>query len=81
MPNQPLTSPHASAGLSVSVGMSTKFAAQKIEVAVWCTLPCEATESEIALAYDRAATMVLTEADARLAQAGDRFFPELWGAG
>lgn len=70
-------SPHATAGLSVSVGMSTPFGAQKVEVGVWCTLPCAPNEADIAVTYDRVASMVMTEADTRLHEALQRFFPEL----
>jgi len=75
----PLPNPCASTGLSVTVGMSTEFARQKVEVGVWCTLPCAPDDASIAAAYERAATIAMTEADTRLSNAIAKFFPSLAG--
>ena len=76
---KPLTTPCASAGLSVTVGMSTEFARQKVEVGVWCTIPCATDDVSIAAAYERAAVIAMTEADTRLTNAIAKFFPSLAG--
>lgn len=77
LPDTPIPSPHATAGMSLTVGMSTEFARQKIEVGVWCTLPCAPDDKSIAAAYERAATIAMTEADTRLSNAIAKFFPHL----
>lgn len=81
LPDTPIPSPHATAGMSLCVGMSTEFARQKIEVGVWCTLPCTPDDAAIAAAYERAATIAMTEADTRLSNAVQKFFPSLADGG
>jgi hypothetical protein len=72
-----LEGPVASVGLSVSVGASTEFAREKIEVSAWCTLPCKPEDKAIAEAYQRAAIIVMTEAQNRLDEASAKFFPNM----
>lgn len=79
VPETPASGPMASVGLSVSVGQSTEFARQKIEVAAWCTLPCLPDEVSVRDAYQACYDIVTEEISARSNQAIQRFFPEMAG--
>ena len=77
-PNPNLT---ASVGLSISAGLKHRdFARQTIEVAAWCTMPCEPTPEAIQATYDECYNYAVTQVNDRMIAAGTQFFPELVGA-
>jgi hypothetical protein len=67
----------ASVGVSLTVGRSTQYAREKIEVSAWCTLPCSPDEESIMSAYEAAYAFVEHESEERASQALEKFFPEL----
>ena len=73
----PTNQPMANVGLSLTLGRSTKYAAEKIEVSAWCTLPCLPDEESIKETYQVAYDFVESEAGARANQALAKYFPEL----
>ena len=62
-------------GLSVSKTRSTKFAAKKLEVSVWCSLPCGPSRPERQEALDEATEYVMETLDTQFAVAQEAFFP------
>lgn len=74
---EPTNKPMASVGVSLTVGRSTPYAREKIEVSAWCTLPCEPTEEDVRETYQVAYDFVAHEAEMRSDQALQKFFPEL----
>ena len=69
--------PFASVGMSLSMGSSTEFARQKLEVSAWCTLPSLPDTESIAATYDLCKEIVFDECKRRTNEAVDAFFPEL----
>lgn len=74
----PVDAPTASVGVSVSAGMSTEFAREKIEVAAWCTLPCLTDRKSIEATYDAAYEYAADRAKSSLDRAAKEFFPDLY---
>jgi hypothetical protein len=71
----PSTQPMASVGLSLTVGQSTEYAREKIEVSAWCTLPCEPDEEVMQATYEACYEFVAREIQERSSDALERFFP------
>lgn len=81
MPAHPAPGAIANVGLSVSIGSSSDYGKQKIDIAAWCTLPCATDDSTIADTYQRCALITMDEVQRRLDEASERFFPNLEGGG
>ena len=77
----PTPGPMASVGISLTAGQSTEYAREKLEVAAWCTIPCEPNDESIKEAYQIAYDLVTTEVKARTGEAIDALFPDSLGAG
>lgn len=72
--------PHpGSVGCSVSAGASTNFGRQKLEVVAWGTVPCAPTAEGMREGYARVKSFLLAAVETSLDEAGNRFFPDLWG--
>jgi len=50
-PDEDMTGPLASVGMSLSAGSSQNYGEVKWEVSAWCTLPCKPTEQDIVETY------------------------------
>jgi len=73
----PVDAPVASVGISVSAGMSTEFAREKIEVSAWCTLPSLTDRKSIEATYDTCYSYAAEKAKSSLDRAVKEFFPDL----
>ncbi len=75
--DKPTNEPLASVGFSATIGQSTEYAREKIEVSAWCTLPCPTTEDAITETYQYCYDFVTNELERRSDEAIDKFFPHL----
>ena len=69
--------PLASVGIALTVGQSSDYAKEKIEVSVWCTIPCAPNPDAIQEAYEYCYDYVSTEVEQRSDAAVEKFFPHL----
>jgi hypothetical protein len=65
----------AQVGLSLTAGMSTEWAREKIEVSAWCTLPCDDDPAAIQATYDTCYSWVLQQVQEKLDDASNLIFP------
>ncbi len=71
------TQPMGSVGLSLTVGMSTKFAREKIEITVWETQPVFLDPADKRRAREEINASLTKEAAERLDAAVREFFPHM----
>ncbi len=67
----------ASVGCSTSVGMSTQYAREKMEVVCWVTLPCQVDDKSIRQTFELCQLIAQTEADRFLDSTQAKFFAHL----
>ena len=72
-PNEPM----GMVGASVTIGMSTQYAAQKIEVCVWESVPVTGAIEDRDRAKNEVRGRIQSEAEQLLDEATAKFFPEL----
>lgn len=75
--SKPSDAPMASVGFSATIGQSTEYAREKLEVSAWCTLPCPPEEAAVLETYQYCYDFVTSELERRSDEAIDKFFPHL----
>ena len=75
LPEEDLTGPLASVGISLSTGASTEYAREKYEISAWCTLPCRPNEAAIIETYRVAYTFCKNEIQRRRDEVEADAFP------
>jgi hypothetical protein len=63
-------------GCSVGTAMKTKWARESVDVAAWCTLPCDITPEARADAFEEAKHMCVEEVGRIMTATLDTYFPD-----
>lgn len=68
----------AHVGMSISAGMNTDYAKQKLEISAWATLPCDLTPEARSEAYDECHRMVREQLVKRWDEVNKKFFDNIF---